>query len=88
LLDSIVGHQKGDNAVENADAKIAINGKVHPKRTTKGWKLCVQWTDGSTSWVPLKDINESHPVQVAEYAFICLVGTPCFEKKRTNHLRS
>jgi uncharacterized FAD-dependent dehydrogenase len=41
MLDSIVDHQKGDNAVENAHAKIVINGKVHPKRTTKGWKLCV-----------------------------------------------
>ena len=40
---------------------------VH-RRTTKGWQLLVQWKDGSTSWTPLKDLKESNPVEVAEYA--------------------
>jgi uncharacterized protein YigE (DUF2233 family) len=65
LLDSIVDHKKENNAVEQSDSMIVINGKVHPKRTTKGWNLCLQSRDGSTSWVPLKDIKESHPIQVA-----------------------
>ena len=26
------------------------------------------WRDGSETWVPLKDIKESNPVEVAEYA--------------------
>ena len=34
----------------------------------KGWKLLVQWKDGSTTWGPLKDHKESDPVRVAEYA--------------------
>jgi hypothetical protein len=28
----------------------------------------VQWKDGSTSWVPLKDLKESNPIEVAEFA--------------------
>jgi hypothetical protein len=38
------------------------------KRTTKGWFLLVEWKDGSSQWVPLTDLKESYPVQVAEYA--------------------
>jgi len=30
--------------------------------------LNVQWKDGSSDWVPLKDLKESYPIQVAEYA--------------------
>jgi hypothetical protein len=36
--------------------------------TTKGWKLLVEWKDGSMDLLPLKDLKESYPVQVAEYA--------------------
>jgi hypothetical protein len=36
--------------------------------TKKGWKLLVEWKDGLTDWLPFKDLKESYPVQVAEYA--------------------
>ena len=36
--------------------------------TTKGWELLVEWKDSSTNWVSLKDIKESYPVEVAEFA--------------------
>ncbi len=35
---------------------------------TRGGKLLVAWLDGSTDWIPLKDLKESNPVEVAEYA--------------------
>ena len=38
------------------------------RETTKGWELLIEWKDGSTNWVSLKDIKESYPVQVAEFA--------------------
>ena len=37
-------------------------------RTTKGWKLLVEWKDGSQDWLPLKDLKESYPIEVAECA--------------------
>ena len=36
--------------------------------TTKGWDLYVEWDNGTGSWIPLRDLKESNPIQVAEYA--------------------
>jgi hypothetical protein len=36
--------------------------------STVGWKLLVQWRDGSESWIQLNDMKESHPVETAEFA--------------------
>ena len=36
--------------------------------TTKGWEVLILWKDGSTTWSKLKDVKESYPVQIAEYA--------------------
>ena len=36
--------------------------------TIDGWTMCCEWKDGSTSWVPLKEIKESYAVETAEYA--------------------
>ena len=35
---------------------------------TQGWELEVEWQDGMTTWVPLKDLKESNPLPLAEYA--------------------
>jgi hypothetical protein len=32
-----------------------------------GMSLC-QWRDGSSSWVPLVNLKDSNPVELAEYA--------------------
>jgi hypothetical protein len=45
------------------------NGVKRRKQKTQGWQLMCQWRDGSTNWVNLKDMKQSYPVQVAEYAF-------------------
>jgi hypothetical protein len=69
LLQEIIDHKKDDLAVKMKDMWItSINGNKSIHLTTKGWKLCVVWRDGSTSWEPLKDLKESNPLQVAEYA--------------------
>jgi hypothetical protein len=69
LLDSIIDWKKTDEAVDESNIwQVSFNGNLHPRRTTKGWKLCVKWKDGSTSWENLKDLKESFPVQVAKFA--------------------
>ena len=35
--------------------------------TTRGYDLNILWTDGTTSWIPLKDMKESKPLEVTEY---------------------
>lgn len=68
LIDEIIDHLKTDDAVSVDNASFIVNGCVRQKRTTKGWKLCIQWKDGSTSWERLTDVKESNPIEVADYA--------------------
>ena len=69
LLDEIVDHRKTPDALPMDDAFITQpNGVQKRRKTTAGWELLAQWKDGSTNWIPLKDLKNSHPVQVAEYA--------------------
>jgi hypothetical protein len=57
--------------------KHGSNNKV--RKTTKGWHLCVECKDGTTSWELLADLKESNPVEVAEYAATkILLNTPAF----------
>ncbi len=44
------------------------NGNWHYQKITKGWKLCIKWKDGTTSWEQLADFKESYPIKVAEFA--------------------
>ena len=69
MLKSIIDHKWNDDAVSSNDGYIiSKEGRKQPWKTTKGWKLLVQWSDNSKSWVPLKDLKESNPVEVAEFA--------------------
>jgi hypothetical protein len=68
LLKSICDHKKDGHAVEKADAYITVNNRKSLRKTTKGWLLCVEWKDGTTTWEKLANLKESNPVEVAEYA--------------------
>jgi len=69
IMSEITDHKSDGTAVSKDDGyETTRDGVRRPRRTTKGWKLLVSWSDGTSSWVPLKDLKESHPVQVAEYA--------------------
>ena len=68
LFDCFVDYKKSDKACTKEGQEMVHNGKKAMRRTTAGWHLCVQWLDGSTSWQSLKELKESYPLQVAEYA--------------------
>ena len=69
LMEEITDHKKSDAAIAKDDGWIETSGNQRRrKKTTKGWKLYVKWKDQSHDWIPLKDLKESYPVQVAEYA--------------------
>jgi hypothetical protein len=69
LLQDIIDWKKTQDAVDNNEIlQVSHNGNIHKRCTTKGWKLCVLWKDGTTSWESLKDLKESFPIQVAEFA--------------------
>ena len=69
ILSAIIDHRSDGNTLSKDDAYISTKtGKPKLRQTTPGWHLQVEWKDGTISWIPLKDIKESNPAQVAEYA--------------------
>ena len=71
MFNEIVDHRKDGTAVPIEEGfESNRNARRHPKRkrTTKGWQIMVEWKDGTTSWIPLKEVKESKPVELAEYA--------------------
>jgi len=69
LLDSIIDHRKLETAIEHKNAFYQTHtGQRRRKYTTIGWDLCCKWKDGSTSWVTLKEMKNSNPLETAEYA--------------------
>ena len=68
LLSEIQDHKKDGTALTEEDSWDYHGANKTRKQTTKGWQLLVAWKDGSSSWVKLKDIKDSNPIEVAEYA--------------------
>ena len=69
LLSAIIDHEVDrDVAISKSNALFDSNGTSKQRITTKGWKHKVEWKDGSCSWIPLKTLKESNPVELAEYA--------------------
>ena len=69
LIKEIMDHKRDGSAIGISDGYIiSKNGNKTPKMTTRGWKLLVEWKDGSMDWVNLKDLKQSNPVELAEYA--------------------
>lgn len=68
LFKEIIGHRKNKQAVEKADQYRTKNGKQAKKQTTAGWDLEVEWADGTSSWLPLKQLKETNSVETAQYA--------------------
>jgi hypothetical protein len=68
-LKEIIDHRTDGSALTLDDAyTVTKTGAKRLQQTTKGWQLCVRWNDESTSWVALKDLKDSNPIKVAEYA--------------------
>ena len=67
-LVEVIDHKRSDSAIPKAEGFTYKRDRKIPKRTTRGWALCVQWNDGSTTWESLRDMHDSDPLQVAEYA--------------------
>jgi hypothetical protein len=71
LLSEIVDHKKDGSAIQISNGYIESKSgnRKTPKKTTRGWKLLVEWKDGSMDWIPLVELKNSFPVELAEYAF-------------------
>ena len=79
-FDSIMAHRVDGTETKDEDALIiSPNGGQRRKETTKGWEILIQWKDGTTTWETLKDVKDSYPIQLAEYAHHSRISTkPAF----------
>jgi hypothetical protein len=70
VMKAITDYQNDDAAAVPKTNKHVItpSGQKRMRKTTVGWSLLVKWADGSESWMPLKDLKESHPIEMAEFA--------------------
>jgi hypothetical protein len=69
LFEEIIDYRTNGKQVLQQDALITNRSGTRCRReTTIGWELLVKWKDGSTTWIALKGLKESYPVQLAEYA--------------------
>ena len=69
MLKNIIDFKKEENAVSKEDKYVITNtGQRRLRKTTTGWKLLIQWSNDSETWIPLKDMKESHPCETAEFA--------------------
>ena len=63
VLKEIVDHKSDESALRVGDGyTVGRNGNLHPKITTRGWKLLCEWKDGSTEWIALKEIQSTQAV--------------------------
>ena len=68
MISGIIGHRKNDSAITKELANDTFEETKQRVVTTRGWEFQVEWTDGTSSWIPLKDVKAADPLQAAEYA--------------------
>ena len=69
VLEAILDHKRDGTAVPMSGKYFKTKqGRQTQRKTTVGWALQIKWKNGSKQWVRLKDLKESNPVDVAEYA--------------------
>ena len=60
FLGDIIDHRANENAVLKRDGWVrSSNGASKRVITTKGWDLKILWKDGTSTWIPLKDLKRS-----------------------------
>ena len=60
LFEEIIDHGTDGTDIKEEDAFIHMeNGNKRRRKTTKGWEVCIQWKDGSSTWNQIKDVKES-----------------------------
>ena len=69
MLSAIMDHRVTNDAIPKSQGTYSNSyGVKRRKTTTRGWELLVEWRDGSSDWVSLKDLKHSYPVELAIYA--------------------
>ena len=69
VIKEVVDHRVKGKAVTKENVLVVTrSGTRRPKVTTAGWEFLLEFNNGSTDWIPLKDLKNSNPIEIAEYA--------------------
>ena len=68
MMTGIIDYWKDVETSVTKDGKYIATkcGQKNIRETTVVWQLMVQWRDQSESCIHLKDLKESHPIEVAD----------------------
>lgn len=69
LFREIVNHRNAPNFEHGPEAMLTRHGQ-HWKipKTTKGVEIQVRFRDESLTWLPMNEVRQSNPIELAEYA--------------------
>ena len=69
MFDDIIDARTDVNQIKIADSFIHMkSGNKRRREKVKGWEICIQWNDRSSTGNQLKDVKESYPVNIGEKA--------------------
>ena len=69
IFKGISDHKFDENFIPKEQGWTTLpNGARKRVITTAGCHLLVEWDNGTSDWVELKDLKQSNPIEVAEYA--------------------
>jgi hypothetical protein len=54
LMEGIIDHRTDGNVVAPDEMYIKHGSNKKVRKKNKGWHLCVEWKDGTTSWERLE----------------------------------
>ena len=64
----MIDHQKNHTALSASEGCVTSGIDSKLVITTKGWDIQVRWRDGSINWLPVLQVKEAIPIELAEYA--------------------
>ena len=71
LFNAIIDSRTDGTHIKEGDSFIHMSNENKRRRdTTKGWEVCIQWKDGSSTWNQVKDVKDSFPVKLVDYALL------------------
>jgi hypothetical protein len=69
MIDEIEDHRVLDKAMPKSEGTYDTrSGSKCRRRTTVGSELSVRWKYGSSNWISLKDLKDTYPVDLVDYA--------------------
>ena len=75
MLEEITDHRCDGTEIKSTEGYYTSKGGHQTKkRTTRGWQVYLQWKDGSGDWVAIKDVKDSYPIELSEYAIAASIS--------------